>query len=44
MVDAQKHFGLKGLHERVEMFSGELQIHSQAGKGTTIRLILEHGL
>lgn len=43
-VDAQKHFGLKGLHERVEMFSGELQIHSQAGKGTTIRLILEHGL
>lgn len=42
-VDADKHFGLKGLRERVAMFAGELQIHSQTGQGTTIRLILEPG-
>jgi signal transduction histidine kinase len=42
-VDAHKSFGLKGLKERVAMFSGELQIHSQLGQGTTIRLILEPG-
>lgn len=42
-VDVQKHFGLKGLRERVSMFTGELQIHSQVGQGTTIRLILEPG-
>jgi signal transduction histidine kinase len=42
-VDVHKSFGLKGLQERVAMFTGELQIHSQAGQGTTIRLILELG-
>lgn len=42
-VDPEKHFGLKGLRERVAMFAGELQIHSQAGQGTTVRLILEQG-
>ncbi len=42
-VDDHKNFGLKGLRERVAMFTGELQIHSQAGQGTTIRLILETG-
>jgi signal transduction histidine kinase len=42
-VDTDKHFGLRGLRERVAMFAGELQIHSQAGRGTTIRLILEQG-
>jgi signal transduction histidine kinase len=42
-VDVHKHLGLKGLRERVEMFGGELQIHSQAGQGTSIRLILEGG-
>jgi two-component system sensor histidine kinase DegS len=40
-VDTDKHFGLRGLQERVAMFFGELKIHSQAGRGTTIRLILE---
>ncbi len=40
-VDAQKHLGLKGLRERVELFVGDLQIHSQPGQGTTIRLVLE---
>jgi signal transduction histidine kinase len=42
-VDANKHLGLKGLRERVGMFGGELQIHSRAGQGTTIRLTLEQG-
>ena len=42
-VDDRKHYGLQGLRERVAMFAGELQIHSQAGQGTTIRLVLEQG-
>jgi signal transduction histidine kinase len=42
-VDPNKQFGLKGLRERVAMFAGELQIHSQPGQGTTIRLVLEPG-
>jgi signal transduction histidine kinase len=42
-VDERNNFGLKGLRERVAMFTGELQIHSQAGQGTTVRLILEQG-
>lgn len=42
-VDANKHLGLKGLRERVAMFSGELRIDSRMGQGTTIRLILEQG-
>ena len=40
-IDEHKNFGLKGLRERVGLFAGELQIHSQAGQGTTIRLVLE---
>jgi signal transduction histidine kinase len=39
-VDAQKHLGLKGLRERVELFGGNLQIQSKPGQGTTIRLEL----
>lgn len=42
-VDEHKQFGLKGLQERVAMFTGELQIHSRVGQGTTIRLVLEQG-
>jgi signal transduction histidine kinase len=42
-VDVHRKFGLKGLQERVAMFTGELQIHSQTGQGTTIRLIMEPG-
>jgi signal transduction histidine kinase len=42
-VDPNKQFGLKGLQERVAMFTGEFQIHSQPGQGTTIRLVLESG-
>jgi signal transduction histidine kinase len=42
-VDGNKQFGLKGLRERVAMFAGELQIHSQPAQGTTISLLLEPG-
>jgi len=42
-VDGQKSFGLKGLRERVAMFTGALQLHSQVGRGTAVRLILEPG-
>jgi signal transduction histidine kinase len=34
-------FGLKGMRERVEMLGGDLDIRSQQGQGTTIRLTLE---
>ena len=40
-VDVHKKFGLQGLRERVAMFTGELQVRSQAGQGTTVHLILE---
>lgn len=35
-----EHFGLIGIKERVEMFSGQLKINSQLGKGTTIKFII----
>lgn len=31
-----EHFGLIGIRERIEMFSGRFSIHSVPGKGTTI--------
>ena len=40
-VEMHSHLGLKGLRERVELFGGNLQINSQPGRGTTIRLELE---
>lgn len=43
MVDANKHFGLRGSKERVAVFGGELLIESNTGQGTTIRLIVEPG-
>ena len=33
-----EHFGLIGMRERVEMFSGQFSIQSTLGKGTTIEL------
>lgn len=33
-----EHFGLMGMRERVEMFSGHFSIQSTIGKGTTIEL------
>jgi signal transduction histidine kinase len=40
-VDEEKQLGLKGLRERVALFAGILEIESQVGQGTTIRLILD---
>jgi len=39
-VDNQKHLGLMGLWERVELFGGNLQIKSKPGQGTLISLEL----
>ncbi|TGE32466.1 sensor histidine kinase [Desulfosporosinus sp. Sb-LF] len=38
MIAPGEHFGLVGMRERVEMFSGHLSIRSNLGKGTTIEL------
>jgi signal transduction histidine kinase len=35
------HYGLQGMRERAELAGGELEIESQAGKGTTVRLCVE---
>ena len=40
-VGPESHFGLRGLYERAEMLGGHLEIDSQPGKGTTIRLQVE---
>ncbi len=40
-VDSQRHLGIKGMRERAEMIGGSLSVHSQAGKGTTVRLTWE---
>jgi signal transduction histidine kinase len=37
-VDMIKQFGLQGMHERTEMLGGDLEVESQPGHGTTIRL------
>jgi two-component system sensor histidine kinase DegS len=33
-----KHFGLLGMRERVQIINGEMTIKSQPGNGTTVRL------
>jgi len=38
-----EHFGLLGMRERVEMFSGHFSIQSILGKGTTIELSIPSG-
>ena len=35
------HFGLRGMWERAEMIGGFLEIDSQPGRGTSVRLIVE---
>lgn len=35
------HFGLAGMRERAEMIGGDLTLVSQAGQGTTVRLVVE---
>jgi two-component system sensor histidine kinase DegS len=37
-----EHYGLIGMRERVEMFSGLLIIHSSPGKGTTIEITIPY--
>jgi len=39
------HYGLIGLRERARLMSGNLEIHSKPGKGTTLQLLIpsEHG-
>jgi signal transduction histidine kinase len=40
-VDTAHHFGIKGMQERVEMIGGILEIESQPGRGTTVRLTVQ---
>jgi signal transduction histidine kinase len=40
-VDDERHLGIRGMRERVEMVSGTLEIESEPGQGTTIRLTVE---
>jgi signal transduction histidine kinase len=37
------HFGLMGMHERAELVGVLLDIHSEAGSGTRIRILLKGG-
>ncbi|MBZ0295534.1 MAG: sensor histidine kinase [Anaerolineae bacterium] len=39
-LNAEDHFGLRGMQERVEVFGGSLSIQSQPGGGTTIQLTI----
>jgi signal transduction histidine kinase len=34
------HYGLKGMQERTQAAGGELNIHSQPGQGTTLKLVV----
>jgi signal transduction histidine kinase len=40
-VDAERHLGIRGMQERAEMVSGLLEIETESGQGTTIRLTVE---
>ena len=37
-VDEDQHFGLTGMRERVELLGGRVEIASQPGQGTTIKI------
>ena len=37
------HFGLQGIHERVNHFGGELEIESAPGKGTKVSISFKAG-
>ena len=39
-VSAEGHYGLQGLRERVHRFEGDVQIESQPGRGTTVRVTI----
>jgi signal transduction histidine kinase len=40
-VDAERHLGIQGMRERAEMVGGTLEIESEPGQGTTVRLTVE---
>jgi signal transduction histidine kinase len=40
-VEREGRYGLQGIRERAKMIGGELEITSQPGGGTSIRLIVE---
>jgi signal transduction histidine kinase len=37
-VDADQHFGLRGIRERVEMMGGTFEVVSDVAEGTTVRI------
>ena len=43
IVNCPGHYGLRGLHERVRLIGGRLDILSSPGKGTTIRVSVPVG-
>jgi signal transduction histidine kinase len=40
-IDAERHLGIRGMQERAEMVGGTLEIESESGQGTTVRLTVE---
>ena len=42
-ADSDQHYGLRGMFERADIMGGKLQVESQPGRGTTIRLAVEEG-
>jgi signal transduction histidine kinase len=42
-ADNEQHYGLRGMFERANIMGGKLQVESQPGRGTTIRLAVEEG-
>ena len=40
-IDAERHLGIRGMRERTEMVGGTLEIESEHGQGTTVRLTIE---
>jgi signal transduction histidine kinase len=43
LVDADQHFGLRGIRERVEMMGGTFAVVSDRDEGTTVRISVEQG-
>jgi len=39
-INNEKHFGLQGMKERAQVVNGKLEIKSEPGAGTTVKLIL----
>ena len=39
-ADDQTHYGLIGMHERVELIEGTIDIQSEVGRGTDIKIVI----